>query len=163
MPIGRPHGEIDSEPADEASRVASSDDNSGSLIALHDIENRTFLAYMDLKFKHFVTYTTLSGFMLAGAFTVADLSEWKSVVGLAGLVVTVLFWVLDERTGSYLQSHLRRYQAHRENLLGKHLETTALPAPRAFTSTRVTRMLFVFVGLGWLTVTLAPIWGFWTR
>jgi hypothetical protein len=127
-----------------------------SLCVLYDIENRTFLAYVDLKFRHFVTYTTLTAVTLAGAFTVDPLKDWRPAIAAAGLILTMLFWLIDERTGAYLRVHMRRYETLKAALAQDVLTVHPLPAQgRLFTASNCTRFLFVGFAVIWIAVGIA--------
>lgn len=57
-------------------------------------------AYMLLRFRHFATFTAVTAFIGTAAFQVKSLEVFRSLFIILGIVVTLLFWLLDYRTGT---------------------------------------------------------------
>lgn len=102
-------------------------------------------ALIDLRFKHFATFTVMLGLIGALAYKVADLNQFRHLVLLGGALITALFWALDARTAAL----------HREEL-AKAFEFEAEFSPRRqvapyamLSAGSVTNLIFATIFLGW--------------
>jgi hypothetical protein len=67
---------------------------------------------------------------------------------IAGLLVVVIFWVMEERVGDFFH-HYRRRAVELEKQLG-YSQYSETPKRRIVTATNAVRLLFLLIGIFWL-------------
>lgn len=109
-------------------------------------------AYMDLRFKHFTSFLVVVG-VLGGGLTQLSSSSLQSIVSVVGAAVTVLFWLLDSRTGAYYAAWWSRV-AECETALAASSPNLSLrferPKSRGPSAVHVTNTLFLIFFLMWI-------------
>jgi hypothetical protein len=110
-------------------------------------------AYMDLKFKHFATFSVLTTFLGTAAYQ--NKSAPGAVFGISVLGVTesILFWILEHRTGQYLRYFLKQTKAFEARFIPLHLRgelVPPVPSPRLLGASRVTNLIFAIILVAWL-------------
>jgi hypothetical protein len=108
-------------------------------------------AFIELRFKHFTTYMVLTGLLAAGAFnkSFSTLTDSSTLLSFIASTMTVLFWVIDRRTG-----HLFQAEADRIRILERALNfgsnLVSAPAPRfRIRSSTATNLIFLISFTSW--------------
>ncbi len=112
--------------------------------------------YMDLRFKHFGTFIVIVTLLTGGVLKLPN--EWeKSFCSIIGLFVSILFWILDYRTGQYLAKHwgdvykIENYFRDRISNLALVVPVSAKPKRKIyFRASMITNYLFILFTLMWI-------------
>lgn len=113
-------------------------------------------AYMDLRFKHFGTFIVIVTLLSGGVIKLPN--EWeKAFCSIIGLLVSILFWTLDLRTGQYLAKHWGDVYKI-ENYFRDKISNLALVVPisakpkrkKIFRASMITNYLFILFTAMWL-------------
>ena len=112
-------------------------------------------AFVDLRFKHFTTYMLATGLLATAAFNLSEVVAWRPYIELLALTLTVLFWLIDHRTGQYLLQERQKFQIL-ERVLNEGAPLV-LPAPaRAYLrSSTATNLVFALFLLAWVFALVA--------
>lgn len=110
-------------------------------------------AFMDLRFKHFGTYVLMSIALAGAGLKVEALHGDELLVSLGGAALTVLFWLLDRRTGDYLAAHAKQAALYARRLGG----TPATSDSTHIHSSTITAILFSIMTLAWLVAVVRAI------
>ena len=73
--------------------------------------------YINLRYKRFAIFIAITAMIGAATFVIAELHPYHATVGGFGILMTILFWMLDYRTEIFYQVKRRRLKAC-EKLLG---------------------------------------------
>lgn len=105
--------------------------------------------YMSLRFAQLTVYLTITGVLLNLLFTRRE--EMGALLPIAlksgGLLVTILFWIHQERTTAYW-NHFMRRAVELEQGLG-YAQYSARPPAGWLSSFKAMRALFLFMALFW--------------
>jgi hypothetical protein len=123
-------------------------------------------AYMRLRFGHFATYTVITTFLGTSAYQ--NRSSELTLYGLAclGILVTLLFWILDNRTGQFLRYYLGQSRIFEDELVPSPAVRKKLlppiPRPRFIDASSITNVIFGLILSAWLfllgaTFALGPL------
>jgi hypothetical protein len=121
-------------------------------------------AYMDLRFKHFATFSVLTTFLGTAAYQNRSLEHVLPAIMALGLTVCILFWVLDHRTAQYLRYYSRQTQVFEDKFI-PHLRLREelmpkMPTPRIVGASAITNVIFAVILVAWtlllLFVSLGP-------
>ena len=106
--------------------------------------------YLTLRFTHLTIYVALTGALMNVLFARSTIDAPLMAVGvkLAGLLATVLYWVLQERTMAYWYVFVNR-ATELEKELGFE-QYTLRPKPGPISSRWTIRMFFLALAVFWL-------------
>ena len=107
--------------------------------------------FMTMRFAQLTVYLGLTGVLLNLVFTGnAKVSPYGSLVlQVGGLVITLIFWVHQERTMAYW-NHFMRRAIELEADLGFQQYSTR-PSTRGITSFKAMRLFFAIMTLFWVS------------
>ena len=128
--------------------------NKESLLMLYEQACENARAYMDLRFKHFTTFMFLTGLLGALTFQIESLRSFRPIFSTVAISLTVLFWLLDNRTGYYQKLELTKIQFY-ELIIGAYAISPPRKIIRKISATLVTNLIFLVILFSWgfMTVT----------
>ena len=110
-------------------------------------------SYMDLKFKHFATFSVLTTFLGTAAYQNRSIEQIVHVVAVLGLVASSLFWILDHRTGQYLKYYWKQTRSLEErfipDLITRDQLLPRIPPARIAGASAITNIIFTVITLAW--------------
>jgi hypothetical protein len=111
-------------------------------------------AFMLLRFRHFATFTAITAIVGTAAFQVKELEVFRLGVLFVGACVTVLFWLLDYRTRSYLTYYATQSRAFEERFIARpqlrHELIASIPKGGSLSANKITNAIFSFVLAAWM-------------
>jgi hypothetical protein len=112
--------------------------------------------FQTIRFAQLTVFIAVSGALIGAAFSSAVTTSFalKIVFRLGGFFVTLLFWVLQERTMLYWRHFVRR-ATELEEMLGYRQYSTR-PRAGLLSSTNAIRGIFVLLGLLWVALLVVP-------
>ncbi len=108
--------------------------------------------YINLKTKRFAIYIAITAIIGAAAFEIPELHPYHATVCAFGVLITILFWLLDNSTEHFHQVKLKRVkecETHlgvTENLFPDIDEQRGIPV--AF----LMHLIFGTILLGWISI-----------
>jgi uncharacterized membrane protein len=72
--------------------------------------------YMNLRYKRFAIFIAITAIVGAAAFEITELHPYHSIVSAFGIIMTILFWLLDHRTETFYQVKRERLKACEKHL-----------------------------------------------
>lgn len=113
-------------------------------------------AFIVLRFRYFATFAVIMVFVAAGAFQIEKLTNYRVHILGIGAFITVLFWMLDYRTGQYLK-YYASVSIKMENFLfqafnGKknNFNLNEIPQPKKnLRASSVSNIIFLSIIIGW--------------
>jgi hypothetical protein len=121
--------------------------NTDALLALYEQSCENARAYMDLRFKHFTTFIVLTALLGATTFQVETLKGFRPLFCLVAVLLTLLFWLLDNRTSYHQKTELGRIKMY-EHLIGAPPFT--LPKPKLrLRASLITNLIFLVILFSW--------------
>jgi len=110
--------------------------------------------FQNIRFAQLTVFIAVAGALIGVTFTApATISPvLMIVVKFGGLLVTLLFWILQERTVLYLQHFVQR-AVELEEVLGYKQYSTR---PRSGPGANALRGFFILLGLLWAALLVAP-------
>ena len=120
--------------------------------------NWNMRSYIVMRFRHFTSFAVVMAFLASAAFTIEGVSYFRSATLYLGLVMVILFWILDYRTGRYLSSYAKRVAAIEEAVFTTQkidVEFDSLPNVRFLSSSNVTNLIFLFIFMSWCYVAMS--------
>jgi len=80
------------------------------LLEVYKQRNEWARAYMNLRLRHFAAFAIVMVFVATAAFKLDNLTAYRSPILIFGIIITLLFWLLDYRTGEFLKAHISEYK-----------------------------------------------------
>lgn len=118
-------------------------------------------AYMDLKFKHFATFSVLTTFLGTAVYQNRGLEHAVEAVSSLGFVAAILFWILDHRTGQYLRYYIGQARKFEERLIPsltiRNDLIPRIPSARIAGASRITNVIFTVIIVAWASLFLTTI------
>ncbi len=113
--------------------------------------------YLNLRYKRFAIFVAITALIGAATFAIAELHPYHATVSAFGIVMTVLFWLLDYRTEKSFLAKQQRIKAC-EKLLGvvDYFIPDAEPQP-GIPVAIIMHMIFATILLGWFAVEILII------
>lgn len=107
--------------------------------------------FSSMRFGQLTLFTAITaGLFVAGFQADPPLEDRVSLaVKLLGVVVTAVFWLMEERSTMYFK-HFRRRSRTLEQNLGFDLWTNRPSASGGLNSTNAVRVLYAALGLAWI-------------
>jgi hypothetical protein len=107
--------------------------------------------FQTIRFAQLTIFIALTGGLLNVLFgRAATLPLWGSIIiRIAGLLISLLYWVLQERTMLYWRHFIHR-AAELEKLLG-YKQYSTRPRAGLFTGTNAMRLFFLVITLFWVS------------
>jgi len=106
--------------------------------------------YGNMRFAQLTLFIAMTGGLLAALFTsnppLSSLARFLLKIG--GLIITVVFWIMEERAVDYWY-HFRRRAVDLEKQLGYQQYLTG-PERSIVTATNAVRVLYLFMFLFWV-------------
>ena len=104
----------------------------------------------NIRFAQMTLFVGMTAGILAGLFQSGSaLSDTTRIIlKIAGIVITLFFWVLDQRAMVYW-NHFRQRAIELEKLLGFQQYTKA-PATGIFSATNAIRVLYLLILVFWI-------------
>ena len=114
------------------------------------INARTYLTLRYLRFAIFVAINAIIG---AATFAIADLHPYHTCIAVFGIILTILFWILDHRTQLFYNLKCKRILAC-EKLLGvaDYFVPQTQEAPSGIPVRILMHVIFATILIAWLTV-----------
>ncbi len=114
------------------------------------INARTYLSLRYLRFAIFVAINAIIG---AATFAITELHPYHSYIAVFGILMTILFWILDHRTQLFYDLKCRRILAC-EKLLGvaEYFVPQTQEAPAGIPVRLMMHLIFATILLAWFTV-----------
>ena len=116
-----------------------------------------FRSFMDIRFKHFTTYIAINTLLFGALFYKSIPVSYDMFIQLLGVIVSILFWSIDERTYQYMRTEIarideiQRYLAIRINSLALMKESIR-PRPKFISASLATRLLFLVFIVTWIVL-----------
>lgn len=114
-------------------------------------------AFMALKFKYFVIFAVIMGFMAAGSFQIEKLTNYRVHILVFGAFIIVLFWILDYRIGQYLKYYtsvsrkLENFFFQAFNSKNIKIILDEIPQPKKIIhASSITNIFFLSIIIGWI-------------
>ncbi len=114
------------------------------------INARTYLSLRYLRFAIFIAINAIIG---AATFAITDLHPYHTCIAVFGIVMTILFWILDHRTQLFYDLKCKRIHAC-EKLLGiaDYFVPQTEETPAGVPVRLMMHLIFATIFLGWLTI-----------
>jgi uncharacterized membrane protein len=113
--------------------------------------------YINLRYKRFAIFIAITAIIGAATFQISELHSHHAIVGAFGILMTILFWLLDHRTETFYQVKRNRLKA-----CEKHLGVVEYFIPN--TDERpgipvavIMHLIFATILLGWLAIEILII------
>ena len=120
--------------------------------------NNNMRAFIVLRFRHFATFAVIMVFISTAAFRTERLESFTIAILLFGILVTILFWSLDYRTGEYLKYYAKSARSLEQEFIRREPRLDASivdpPRPRILSASTVTNLIFTMILVGWIGVIL---------
>ncbi len=112
-------------------------------------------SYIRLRYLRFAIYIAVNAIAGSATFAVTELHPYHVYLALFGIVLTVLFWILDHRTQKFYDLKCRRILAC-EKLLGvaDYFVPYTEEAPPGLPVRVVMHLIFAVFLIGWITLEL---------
>jgi uncharacterized membrane protein YedE/YeeE len=120
--------------------------NQEALLKLYEQACENSRAYMDLRFKHFTTFMFSTGLVGAITFQVESLKSFRLLFCGVAIILTILFWLLDNRTSYHQKTEIIRIQYY-ENLIGAPM--IGPPQTKSIKATLITNLIFLVILFSW--------------
>jgi len=127
------------------------------LLEVYKQRNEWARAYMNLRLRHFAAFAIVMVFVATAAFKLDNLTAYRSPILIFGIIVTLLFWLLDYRTGEFLKAHISEYKQIESSFLNLEAEEISNPAPKLLKASVVTNYIFFVILSGWFLLFVASI------
>nr|BAL53541.1 hypothetical protein HGMM_F07C12C26 [uncultured Gammaproteobacteria bacterium]BAL55750.1 hypothetical protein HGMM_F31D07C24 [uncultured Gammaproteobacteria bacterium] len=110
-------------------------------------------AYIELRYKRFALFIAINALIGAAALAVAALRPYPRYVAAFGLLMTVLFWILDSRSQAFYELKCQRILAC-EKLLGvaDYFVPPTEGVPPGIPVRVLMHLIFAVILLAWLTL-----------
>ncbi|MBN2702101.1 MAG: hypothetical protein ACPW60_00045 [Methylohalobius sp. ZOD2] len=110
-------------------------------------------AYIELRYKRFAIFVAINAVIGAATFAITELHPYHAYVSVLGILMTLLFWILDRRTQAFYELKCRRILAC-ENLLGvaDYFVPYTEETPPGIPVRLLMNLIFAVILLGWLTI-----------
>ncbi|HHJ38856.1 MAG: hypothetical protein AXA67_00235 [Methylothermaceae bacteria B42] len=109
--------------------------------------------HIELRYKRFALFVAITAIIGAATFSITDLHPYHIYVAIFGILMTILFWILDHRTRLFYEVKCRRILAC-EKLLGvtEYFVPYTEEAPPGIPMRILMHLIFATVLLGWITI-----------
>lgn len=106
--------------------------------------------YGNMRFSQLTLFIALTAGLLTGLFTSNPPLSFlvRSVLKIGGLIITVVFWIMEKRAAGYWH-HFSRCAVDLEKQLG-YKQYSTLPARTIVTATNAVCVLYFFMFLFWV-------------
>ena len=119
------------------------------VIETYKQQNMWARAYMNLRYKHFLTFT----FLITFIFVCANLESMKNIhffIKCFGAVMTLLFWSLDFRTGKLLKKTIATYKKIEVSCASSENETVKTKKIKWLKASNITNCIFLTILACWV-------------
>ncbi len=120
------------------------------LLEVYRQRNEWARTYMNLRLRHFASFAIVMVFVATAAFKIENLLVYRSPILLFGIIVTLLFWLLDYRTGELLKAHISGYKEIENTFLNFEVEEIPTSKPKLLKASMVTNFIFFLILVGWI-------------
>ncbi len=110
-------------------------------------------AYIELRYKRFAIFVAVNALIGAATFAVTSLPPYPIYVAVFGILMTLLFWLLDHRSQQFYELKCQRILAC-EKLLGvaDYFVPHTEQAPAGLPIRILMHMIFAAILSAWLTI-----------
>ena len=112
-------------------------------------------AYIRLRYLRFAIFIAINAVVGAATFAIAELHPYHVYIAVFGIVLTILFWILDSRTQKFYDLKCRRILAC-EKLLGvaDYFVPFTEEAPPGLPIRVLMHLIFATILTGWVVLEL---------
>lgn len=124
--------------------------DNGLVLEAYKQKNEWARAYMNLRLRHFAAFAIVMVFVASAGFKIENLTSYRTYIVLFGVIVTVLFWLLDYRTGELLKSHINECKRMESCFLIPDMPEVPASTPKYLKASTVTNLIFSSILCGWI-------------